>query len=51
MGKRTKNWKAPFISIAISHGTGIASSILTGRAMREYQNLYQPPLAPPGWLF
>lgn len=52
MGKQTKiNWKALFISIAISLGTGIVSSILTGRAMREYQNLYQPPLAPPGWLF
>ncbi len=52
MGKQAKiNWKALFISIAISLGTGIVSSILTGRAMREYRNLYQPPLAPPGWLF
>lgn len=45
------NWKALLISIAVSLGTGVASSLLTGGAMREYGNLYQPPLAPPGWLF
>jgi len=45
------NWKALFISIAVSLGTGIVSALLTMGGMREYANLYQPPLAPPGWLF
>lgn len=45
------NWKALLISIAISLGTGIVSTLLTGGAMRRNAPLYQPPLAPPGWLF
>lgn len=45
------NWKALGVSCAISLGTGIISTLLTGGAMRRNAPLYQPPLAPPGWLF
>lgn len=44
-------WKPLLISIAISLGTGILASILTFNGMTQYEDLYQPPLAPPGWLF
>ena len=49
MGKM--NWKALIISIAISLGVGIISSLLSMGGMQQYQDMYQPPLAPPGWLF
>ncbi len=45
------NWKALIISLALSLGTGVVSSLLSGGGMQMYQNMYQPPLAPPGWLF
>lgn len=45
------NWKVLLVSLAISLGAGILSSLLSGNSMGEYQELYQPPLAPPGWLF
>lgn len=45
------NWKTLVISIAISLGTGIVSSLLSGAGMQQYGAIYKPPLAPPGWLF
>lgn len=45
------NWKTLVISVAISLGTGIVSSLLSGAGMQQYGTLYKPPLAPPGWLF
>ena len=39
------------ISIAISLGAGILSAFLTGGSMRQYADMYRPPLAPPGWVF
>jgi len=44
-------WKALAISLAVSLGTGFLSSLLTPNIREEYAQLYQPPLAPPGWVF
>ena len=44
-------WKALVASLAISLGTGFLSSLLTPNARETYAQLYQPPLAPPGWVF
>ena len=38
-------------SLAISLGAGALSRILTSGSMEQYETLYKPPLAPPGWLF
>ena len=38
-------------SLAISLGTGGLAALVTGKAMKEYALLDQPPLAPPGWVF
>ncbi len=43
--------KPLFISLLISLGTGAISSLLTPIVSEQYQMLYKPPLAPPGWLF
>ena len=48
---RTINWKTLLISLAISLGTGIIGTIFSPTNRSEYSTLYQPPLAPPGWLF
>lgn len=45
------NIKTLAISVAVSLGAGILSAFLTGGSMREYADMYKPPLAPPGWLF
>jgi len=45
------NWKALLGSLALSLGVGIVSALLTMGGMQQYQDMYQPPLAPPGWLF
>lgn len=44
------NVKPLAVSIAVSLGAGILSAILTN-GMRQYADMYHPPLAPPGWLF
>ncbi len=43
--------KSLAVSIAISLGAGILSAFLTGGSMRQYADMYKPPLAPPGWVF
>ena len=43
--------KPLFISLLISLGTGAISALLTPNVSEQYQTLYNPPLAPPGWLF
>ncbi len=48
---KTINWKALLISLGISLGAGALAGILTSDSMETYGSLYQPPLAPPGWLF
>lgn len=45
------NWKALLASLAISLGAGVIASLLTRDSMQQYGELYQPPQAPPGWLF
>lgn len=45
------NLKSLIVSIAISLGAGILSAFLTMGNMRQYADMYKPPLAPPGWLF
>lgn len=44
-------WKPLIISLLISLGTGILSGIVVYNSMDQYETLYQPPLAPPGWVF
>lgn len=46
-----KEWKSLAVSLAISLGAGILSALLTGGSMRQYADMYKPPLAPPGWVF
>lgn len=45
------NWKALITSLVISLGTGAISAFIASDGMRQYENMYNPPLAPPGWLF
>lgn len=45
------NLKTLAVSISISLGAGILSAFLTMGNMREYADMYKPPLAPPGWVF
>lgn len=44
-------WKPLIISLVISLGVGGLSALLTMNSMQLYQNLKQPPLAPPSILF
>lgn len=39
------------VSLLISLGTGVISGFLTFGSMAQYQEMYHPPLAPPGWVF
>lgn len=45
------NVKTLVVSVTVSLGAGILSAFLTGGSMRQYADLYHPPLAPPGWVF
>lgn len=51
MNLKEINWKALIASLAISLGAGAIASFLTQDSMQQYGQLYQPPLAPPGWVF
>ena len=44
-------WLTLAISLGISLGAGGIASLLTRDSMQQYGELYQPPLAPPGWVF
>ena len=39
------------VSIATALAVGAASALLSMKGMKEYAQLDQPPLSPPGWLF
>ena len=39
------------ISLSLSLGAGALSALLTKDSMEQYKMLYQPPLAPPGFVF
>ena len=45
------NWKKLMISLSLSLGAGALSALLTKDSMEQYKMLYQPPLAPPGFVF
>ena len=38
-------------SLLISLGTGVIAGFLTSGSMEKYQEMYHPPLSPPGWVF
>mgnify|MGYP005798295855 CR=1 FL=1 len=44
-------WKTLLISLALSLGTGAAAGLLSAGSMAQYENMYRPPLSPPGWVF
>ena len=44
-------WKPLLVSVAISLGVGILSSLFTPNIAGEYAAIPDPPLAPPAWLF
>ena len=39
------------VSLLISLGTGVIAGFLTFGSMAQYQEMYHPPRAPPGWVF
>lgn len=39
------------VSLLISLGTGVIAGFLTFGSMAQYQEMYHPLLAPPGWVF
>lgn len=43
-------WKTLLIALAIPLAVGGLSSLVSG-GMSDYENLAQPPLSPPGWVF
>lgn len=45
------NFKHLLISLAISLGSGFIGWFLTRDGMAQYNDMYKPLLAPPGWLF
>jgi tryptophan-rich sensory protein len=45
------NKKILIICLAIPIFTGLVSSFLTKNYITIYQEIHQPPLAPPGWIF
>lgn len=45
------NWKALLVSVAVSLGSGVLATLLTADSMQQYSEMYNPPLAPPAWLF
>ncbi len=48
---KTINWKSLLISLAISLGAGVLGNVVGGNNNGKYERLYQPPFAPPGWIF
>ncbi|MBR4868827.1 MAG: tryptophan-rich sensory protein [Clostridia bacterium] len=45
------NWKTLIICLAIPLGVGGLSALLTSKGMTSFEQVNQPPLSPPGWLF
>ena len=44
-------WKQLLICVALPLAVGALAGLLSRRGMEDYQNLYKPLLAPPGWVF
>ena len=49
--RRRNKTLAYIVSIAIALAVGVLSALLSMRGMRDFEQLRQPPLSPPGWLF
>lgn len=45
------DWKKLSIHLLVPLLVGGAAALLTNGSMEQYQQLNQPPLSPPGWLF
>ncbi len=46
-----KKWVELLFSLAVSLGTGGLAGALTAGSMKQYESMYRPPFAPPGWVF
>lgn len=46
-----KKWLELLLSFALSLGTGGLAGSLAAGSMKQYESMYKPPLAPPGWVF
>lgn len=46
-----KKWLELLFGLAVSLGTGGLAGSLVAGSMKQYETMYQPPLAPPGWAF
>ena len=46
-----KKWLELLCSLAVSLGTGGLAASLVAGSMEQYESMYKPPLAPPGWVF
>lgn len=44
-------WRKLAVSVAVALGAGLLASLLAPGISEAYETLYQPPLAPQGWLF
>ena len=44
-------WKALLLSLFLTLGTGGLAGFLTSGSMQKYEEMYHPPLSPPGWVF
>ncbi|HKM35504.1 MAG TPA: TspO/MBR family protein [Lachnospiraceae bacterium] len=44
-------WEPLIVSLLISLGAGALASILTADSMKQYMQMYKPPLSPPGVIF
>mgnify|MGYP002624165932 CR=1 FL=1 len=49
--KRRNNTLVYIVSIGIALVVGFISALLSMKGMKEFADLTQPPLSPPGWLF
>ena len=45
------DWKKLLICLGIPLAVGGLAALFTGGGMGDYENLVQPPLSPPGWVF
>lgn len=46
-----KNWKKLAVCLAIPLAVGGLAGLLTAGGMKRFEELNQPPLSPPGWVF
>ena len=44
-------WKALILTAALTLGLGALSGFITSDSQMQYESMYQPPLAPPAWVF